>query len=408
MIHKEICNVSTEGSDGMGLKINDVDVKETYRFVVTDVTGRGSPPIQRITLEDLSFDGALEESTKFSKRELTITGYVYGSSPSNARSNKDALISFISQGYTDDLKITFPDSNRSIFVRLNGTPITWQAQGPALNAIAYNVVLNFVAFDPFFYGGNISPTLGTGMVKLSTEAPLYLVDPRRALYKREPKLQVYPITVVNLLGKLGDFETDSEGYGLGDGWDTNFDYINTELSTDKVVIGDKSQYLWVNTWVGKQIALQNRSFQILTGHTYFISLWMHTNQEIAYRYVAFPIGDPITHFEGNTTLNRFNKNYCSHTATRDEQIWLFFYRTDSETGRFSLWIDGFMVIDLTAMGILPLPLKEYFNGPQLWKDLATSSNITAIDGKVQSGNAWLNELLPYVNSVATLGYTFGL
>ena len=394
----------------MGLLINDVDVKTTYKFVVTDVTGRGSPPIERTTLEDLSFDGAVERTAKFSKRELTITGYVYGTSTNDARANKDALISFVSQGYTDELKITFPDTNRTIFVRLNGTPVVWQAQGPVLNAVAYHVVLNFLALDPYFYGNDFSAhgNNATGMIKLSTEAPLYLIGPRHFAQKREPQMKVYPVTVVNLLGKYGDFETDSEGYGLANGWDINFNYINTELSTDKVVIGDKSQYLWVNTWVGKQIALQNRSFQILTGHTYFISLWMHTNQEIAYRFVAFPIGDPITHFEGNTTLNRFNKNYCSHTATRDEQIWLFFYTTDSETGRFSLWIDGFMVIDLTAMGILPPPLKEYFNGPQLWKDLATSSNITAIDGKVQSGNAWLNELLPYVNSVATLGYTFGL
>ena len=67
-----------------------------------------------------------------------------------------------------------------------------------------------------------------------------------------------------------------------------------------------------------------------------------------------------------------------------------------------------MVIDLTAMGTLPPPLKEYFNNvPSTWADLATSSDIEAIDGKKQSGNAWLNDLLPYVNGVGTLGYAWG-
>ncbi|HQE50012.1 MAG TPA: hypothetical protein PKV93_11780, partial [Fervidobacterium sp.] len=120
----------------MGLMINDVDLKTTYKFVTTDVNGRGAPPVERSTLEDLSFDGAIELGTKLAKRDISITGYVYGTSPSNARTNKDNLISFISQAYTDEVKITFPDTSRSIYAKLAGTPIVWQAQGPTLNAVA--------------------------------------------------------------------------------------------------------------------------------------------------------------------------------------------------------------------------------------------------------------------------------
>jgi len=73
------------------------------------------------------------------------------------------------------------------------------------------------------------------------------------------------------------------------------------------------------------------------------------------------------------------------------------------------WLDGAMLVNLTLMGVLPPPLKEYFNNvPSTWADLATSADIEAIDGKKQSGNAWLNDLLPYVNGVGTLGYAWGV
>ena len=57
----------------MGLMINDVDLKTTYKFVTTDVNGRGAPPVERSTLEDLSFDGAIELGTKLAKRDISIT-----------------------------------------------------------------------------------------------------------------------------------------------------------------------------------------------------------------------------------------------------------------------------------------------------------------------------------------------
>ena len=45
-------------------------------------------------------------------------------------------------------------------------------------------------------------------------------------------------------------------------------------------------------------------------------------------------------------------------------------------------MDNVIVVNLTHMGVLPPQLKEYFNNvPSTWADLATSSNITAIDGK---------------------------
>lgn len=395
----------------MGLMINDVDLKTTYKFVTTDVNGRGAPPVERSTLEDLSFDGAIELGTKLGKRDISITGYVYGTSPSNARTNKDNLISFISQGYTDELKITFPDTSRSIYAKLAGTPIVWQAQGPTLNAVAYSVTLNFVALDPYFYGSDFSATgsNASGMIKLSTEAPLYLVDPRRTLYKREPKLKVYPVTVVNLLGKDGDFETDSNSDGLADKWIINNPPQVGTLATDRVTIGTKSQKLLSQVLDAGNSLISIRINSIFqTGNAYFTSVWTCSNKALFWSFSYNLYGSNFERFtfDGDKTPNRFNRHYITYTANYAD--FMIVYKADAAYEDFTVWLDGAMVVNLTRMGVLPPPLKEYFNNvPSTWADLATSSNITAVDGKVQSGNAWLNDLLPYVNGVGTLGYAWG-
>ncbi len=57
------------------------------------------------------------------------------------------------------------------------------------------------------------------------------------------------------------------------------------------------------------------------------------------------------------------------------------------------------------MGALPSGLQSYL-GVTNWADLATTNNIVASDGTTMTGEDWLNLLLPYVDSVATLGYAF--
>jgi len=395
----------------MGLMINDVDLKTTYKFVTTDVNGRGAPPIERSTLEDLSFDGAIELGTKLAKRDISITGYVYGTSQSDARTNKDNLISFISQGYTDELKIKFPDTSRSIYAKLAGTPIVWQAQGPTLDAVAYSVTLNFVALDPYFYGSDFSAigSNASGLLKLSTEAPLYLVDPRRSLYKREPKLKVYPVTVVNLLGKYGDFEVDSNSDGFADGWGIRSGWhAYSSLANDRVMFGNKSGHFW--TLAGANIMIFDGPGNIFkAGTTYFNSLWVWPVNTLVEAYFATtwsPETDKRTLY-GSYTAGRFNKLFSTTVPNYDGYVSLQFVTQSGTTA--DVYIDGVMSVNLTAMGTLPPPLKEYFNNvPSTWADLPSTSDITAIDGKKQSGDAWLDDLLPYVNGVGTLGYAWGV
>ena len=223
------------------------------------------------------------------------------------------------------------------------------------------------------------------------------------------KLKVYPVTVVNLLGKYGDFEMDSNSDGLADGWGKTYADTNVELSPDKVVIGNKSQHMWINTGASSLYAELFINAGIQNNVTYFASLWAYLTRTPYFPQFMLP-GSPFmwATMSGSMVPNRFNKHFASFTPTTANGIFHFYYSMPDSNERFDVWVDGLMLVNLTRMGVLPPPLKEYFNNvPSTWADLATASNITAIDGKVQSGNAWLNDLLPYVNGVGTLGYAWG-
>jgi len=226
------------------------------------------------------------------------------------------------------------------------------------------------------------------------------------------KLKVYPVTVVNLLGKYGDFENDADANGYADGW-TQYRPSVASLSSTKTVIGSKSQYLLAQDIdLGNSLTGTYSAFPVFTvNQAYFVSLWVYSTKPLykaeGYSYKVDSVQRCTLY--GDKTPNQFNRHYGSLIPTNGAGPILFFYKADNEYSDFELWLDGAMLVNLTHMGILPPPLKEYFNNvPSTWADLATASNITAIDGKVQSGNAWLNDLLPYVNGVGTLGYAWGV
>ena len=215
---------------------------------------------------------------------------------------------------------------------------------------------------------------------------------------------------MNLLGKYGDFETDSDSDGFADGWSKGYSYLNGELSSGKVVIGNKSQHTWVAPNAGTYNQIRTLYNALQAGNKYFLSLWFYPSITPGYASAIAP-GTPNESwgFEGSKTAGQFNKNYTSGISPYNTVLHIAYGLESPSSQQFDIWIDGAMLVNLTEMGQLPPPLKEYFNNvPSTWADLATESDITAIDGKKQSGNAWLNDLLPYVNGVGTLGYAWGV
>jgi len=272
--------------------------------------------------------------------------------------------------------------------------------------------MNFVALDPFFYGAAYTAA-GPNLVKIGTEAPLYLVNPRNAWLPRTPKLEIYPVTVVNLLGKYGDFETDSNSDGLADGWTEHHDANATptySLVTDNKVFGSKSQKVKCVTtstdevYVGVYASASVKAAKVYYAATYAKILTG------APANTHFRLTLDATSYADLTTVNAWTRVSCYFTVPADGTLSptcdLYAKSPDGNSVTAEAVTDGCMLINLTEMGQLRPPLQTYL-GVTNWADLATTSNIKAVDGKVRKGIQWLDEFLPYVNSIGTLGYTWG-
>ena len=223
------------------------------------------------------------------------------------------------------------------------------------------------------------------------------------------KLKVYPVTVVNLLGKYGSFSVDSNGDGLADGWGhwglgesiknimDGIQYVEWTIPSSRTTflscpLGSNVQ---TNNYVFARRTIKTQTSAPTHGGLGALVLYREKPTYLFY-------GAIHADFTNQYTSAKMNDTYESVLLYLTQEF------SGAQAGTYKMWIDNVIIVNLSTMGDLPQPLKEYFNNvPSTWADLATSSNITAIDGKVQSGNAWLNDLLPYVNGVGTLGYAWG-
>lgn len=395
----------------MGLIFDGIDLKTNYNFVVTSINGRGSPPVSRTTLELPRIDGAIELNSKLQSRNLTIKGYVYGT---DASAKKDSLIKLITQAYSQEKELKFPDTNRSIYVKLAGEPIDIGPVGPILNAQAYELTFNFVAQDPYFYTDEHNES-GFRIVKVNAHAPTYLISPKRKFLKREASLKIEPYTIVNLLGKYGNFETEGGTPGLADGW-SKFEGTPSLVSG---IIGNKAQKIeHTNTSGTLQFTWLYLNLPVYEQHTYFMSVYLKKDSNDTSSYFSLR---GVFYDASNTLFDATDSGNLTVTTKWQKFSHVFTVPVGTVKGRFyypntavadgniaSYTVDGAMLVDLTAMGSLPYGLQQYFSpsGITKWEDLATTSNITALDGTIKSGNDWLAQLLPYVDSVSTLGWYF--
>jgi len=232
-------------------------------------------------------------------------------------------------------------------------------------------------------------------------------------------IKMQPYTIVNLLGKYGNFEEDSNDDGLADWWS----YSKVDMkSLVTGLFGSKAQQLYTDNSANDKTGTQYiwmpfknvNEGDILFAKAYYRKGSNTTNPNNPYITINFRDSN-LSIISGisksasewsefwNVIYGTFNN---APAGTYDCQMVLNVYLTDGVIEEM-IW-DGIMVVNLTAMGALPSGLQAYFNNAVTnWEDLATTSNITAIDGREQTGEDWLAELLPYVDSVASLGYQWG-
>jgi len=377
---------------------NGVDLKEQYNFNVTKIDGRGSPPVSTTEIELPRVDGAIVLNRRFGKRKISISGYIYGTSISEATQKKDDLIRLISTAYDTEQKLQFPDTGRYIYVQLAGEPIAIGPVGPIFGAYAYEIFLNFEAKDPYFYGDDFNFNGAGWLFTIDADAPTYLISPRREFMKREPNITIYPVTLVNLLGVYGNFERDSNGDGLADGWSTG----TSEYSRVSGVLGSYGQKLYYDNTGGTSI----QGLALIRSYVYISD----EDQLFARAYIKKDTSDTSAanvHFcfycydaDGNLLDHIYNTGITStswqlltwkptlpvgttHISVRVREL--------IEGGAVGSYVvDGFALYNLAAMSTLPPPLQDLY-GVTNWADLDADT---------------LAQLLPYCDGVCSIGFAW--
>jgi len=261
-------------------------------------------------------------------------------------------------------------------------------------------------------GASIQWSGGSGLLTVDSQVPL-----------QKANLELYPITLVNLLGKYGNFETDSNDDGLADGW------TKDPSSTCSIITGimsSSAQQLKIynnngaTEWPYIHSIVNNYSTN--EGQVFFYSAYIKKLDSDNPDYSSSPYNPYLElkfYDASNTIIGTSSKNTSNTSWTRvyataiapsntTKLGWIRIGHRADDLEFCGFVADGFMIVDLTKMGTLPPPLQQFFSdaGITRWDELATTSNITGADDRTQTGEDWLAELLPYVDSVQTVGYSF--
>ena len=342
-----------------GIIFDNVDLRSTYNFIVQDIGGRGSPPVVSQDLDMPELDGALLLNRKVGTRKLTIRAIVYGKTSAEAKEKKDSLIRLLSTAYDQDKKILFPDTERYLWVRLGSEPVSVGPMGAVFNSIAYDLTINFEAREPYFFGEEFEADglIVGGIQNVSVDAISFVGSPKTRYLPNEPYLVVQQISPGNLLGNCGDFEIDSNGDGLADGWEAIGDIVTT-LSTSSVT-GNYSQHIQT---IGTSRITKN--ITVSENDVIFVSAYLKGTE----------VRLKATNSVGNTTyellnisessLPEFTKKSGIFTST-GTTVTLHTYAPSGA----DFYIDSLQFIVLNKLPSLPSWVQSHY-GVQKWEDMS--------------------------------------
>jgi len=299
---------------------------------------------------------------------------------------------------------------------VEGTDYTlgdYDASYQAYNSITFDAAYDGVKLYATYYtkgdyvdAEDVNALQGAGYFKGSKETDFYGVNILTINNDSAPcetEYEIYPITIVNLLGKYGNFEVDSNSDGIADGWEKDGNESNDLYNLTSGISGN-GQLLHKDSSGSLATFFIRRYVEVSTTHIYFVrSAAKITNYVDSDIYVwAFSL---VKNFD-TSLINQWQVLYTIATPNNEPDNISLIIKKPTSSYNEAIF-DMTAVYDLTEMGELPPPLKEFFQSQVTnWEDLATTSNITAIDGRTQTGEDWLAELLPYCDSVATIGYSF--
>lgn len=396
----------------MGVKIDNIDLKEYFSFTVIDIQGREIPALKEYTTID-DKDIQYHMYSKYQPRKLTLKGYIYDSNVKiigggyalkTAKTLLNEFNNLISASLNQPKEIYFDDTQRTIIGRITEKPLSVERKSPYFSSQVYQVELNIVCDDIL---GTSTLWDGDGAIfqpqKIISEAPINLIN----------NCSFSSTTIVNILGVDGNFE---DANTLQNGWIAT----NTTNSKTTGVFGTKSQKCVATSTDGQHYIYRSLTDYGIANHKYFFCAYVKTANGKCRFYTQYrnSAGD----FIGSASASNYfqNTNFIKMYGTQEiismysTPVFNFFFAIIKADNTVSfpgtneeIYVDGAMVVDLTNMGNLPAPLRKFFNNFSYttWASLAVTSNITA-GGRTQTGEAWLSELLPFVDSVATVGWNY--
>jgi len=218
-------------------------------------------------------------------------------------------------------------------------------------------------------------------------------------YKKTPAVKIYPVTLTNLTGVYGNFERDSNGDGLADGW------VITGASGTIVsgIIGDNAQQFSGDNTGGSSTlfsAIFRRIYPKESGPTYFGSFYYKYTDVDAntwgVKFVLYQYTSEGTYISGISTPEAERTtawNYYSAVFSVDSSTDYCIFRVEQPiaTGyQDTVIVDAVALYDLKAMGTLPPPLQELYS-VTYWYELSEEQ---------------LASLLPFCPGVCSLGFAW--
>lgn len=402
---------------------NGVDLKATYNFVVQTIDDPFNIDVPTVELS--ARDGAIyfDDLARVDRRTITLRGQIYGTSHPDVMSKIIGLKKLIaSSNNRGKLSVEFNDGGtiktKYMYVQLSGEIWNSNPIGARAGFLAANLTIKFEAIDKPYWiveSSNNNVVIGP-LTNLKYDGT----------WRKEFSWKLEPYTVVNLLGKYGNFEVDSNGDGLADGW-------SIQLSGNPTLVtsfdGSKAQKISFtnngSSWIYIRRIITTDPNRILNRTFFFRSYAKTSYGGTATGNEAFPrslylVGRNNTNtwiqlisllFDWNVWNCKYGTCTFTNPSITNLSIVGFYvgYPDNPVDSFFEAIVDKMMLVDLTAMGALPSGLQAFFSsaGITKWEELATTSNITGADGRTQTGEEWLDLLLPYVDSIATLGWKWG-
>ena len=191
---------------------NGVDLKATYNFVVQSINDPFNIEIPSVAIQGRDGEIYFEDLSRLEKRTITLTGKIYGNSHADVMSKILGLKNLIATAHNrGKLEVEYNDGSgtktKYMYVQLAGEIWNTQPIGARAGFAAANLTIRFSAIDKPFW---IVETSNNNIVV----APLINLKYGGTWWK-DLGWKLEPYTIVNLLGKYGDFE---EGSIIANGW----------------------------------------------------------------------------------------------------------------------------------------------------------------------------------------------